>query len=300
MTIPELERAGVESRDRVRWITSQMQEAAAKAGPPASLIAAVGRARGLTVISPGQLSVVWQQEGMTDDRLHPQAVAKVADLFGVSTDWSLVADSKRQRWPAELVVANAHLERIHAAATALHRRLREDRLLTLTDAQSCVPELSDGELGRLVEGCEWLAADGEHVVDPNPRGVDHGMGRAFASVEGRPLRLEILQTALRRWTYDSKSRDYDWDAVQLERYLHLSPLYAAAGDGWVPVGDWPRMSQLDRTVVAVMDRAATDVTLPGLVALLTPEGLTVGAAEHVAAISPVLRRTGRGRYALLA
>jgi Fe2+ transport system protein FeoA len=295
-TLTDLVTAGVDSRDRVRWVVSQMQLAARKAGPPQALRQAMARVSVLTVIGPAQLSELWDGEGLTGGALHPAAVGKVAELFGMTPGWKVVTDSKRQRWPADLVVLSDRLEVVHEGARLIQEALHARRLLALDGADRLAPGLDTGAVLRLAEGCGWLAADGEHLVDPEPRGLDHGMGRAFASVANRALSLEVLQGALVRWRYDSKARTYDWDTVQLGIYLHLSPLYEPARDKWVPVGDWPRMSTLDQAVVAAM--RGDEVTLPELVTRLTAMGMTAGAAEHVAAISPVLRRTGRGRYAL--
>jgi hypothetical protein len=296
-TLTDLVTAGVDSRDRVRWVLSQMQLAASKAGSPRSLRQAVARVSVLTVIGPAQLSELWDREGLTGGQLHPAAVGKVAELFGLTAGWRVITDSKRQRWPADLVVLSDRLQVVHEAARLLQKTLHARRLVVLNDARDLAQGLDAGVVLRLAEGCGWLAADGEHLVDCEPRGLDHGMGRAFASVENRALPLEVLQAALVRWRYDSKARAYDWDTVQLGLYLHLSPLYEPARHGWVPVGGWPRMSTLDQTVVAAM--RGDEVTLPELVTRLTAAGMTAGAAEHAAAISPVLRRAGRGRYALL-
>jgi len=268
---------------------------ARRVGPPPELLAALDLVEALGAIRVGLLSRALVRLGLACRPLHPMALAQIATLFGLRAGFQLLGPPQ---FPAGLVVADPLTATLGVAVARLRQRLLIERMVPVSAIAS---GMSGHALLEALAAADLLSADGQHAIDPNPHGVDWGIGRMLAAA-ARPLQVEQLVAGLRRWARDRGGQlGAASNSAWLMRYLTSSPLYEGRESGWSTVGSWPRQSAVDKELIDVIHRVGGSATTKELTRALITRGQVCRprTAGHAVAVSPVLTHVVRGWYALI-
>lgn len=282
---------------RTRWLLSEAASFGRRVGPPPALTTALVMTAQLGVVSAPVLSRVWRDAGLTDAVLDPQTVEKIArQVYGLDPGFRVLSgEAGLSRTP--LVLARRLDGPTLAAATTIRPVLRSARMVPITKAARLAPGLDAEEVGRLCEACWTLSPDRQAVLDWQPKGLDHGIGRILTSAE-QSLPARVVHEQLPRWARGGADRAYTWTARHLAQYLAWSPLYdSSPGRAFSVAGDWAALSDSDRHVLHTLDVAGTPAARPRLIEILVDMGYTNGSAKQLIAVSPVAAKVGRGLYA---
>jgi hypothetical protein len=207
------------------YLRQMVRELARKVDPPESLVAAIEDAAEQEVVGAAQVGELWRGLGRSNSRLHPETVLRIGELFGVDVPWQVRTDLS---WPQAVVVHEQHVPGFRNTVKFFGRELRRRRLVGLDELDRLLPGYPEPARRGLVHAMGWRAPDGVHAIDSRPANIDHGLGRALASVDGRPLTTEVLWDSLQRWSRDALRPLDGWDVDRLEQYLSLSPLVTPA------------------------------------------------------------------------
>lgn len=281
------------SAERTRWITSQTRAFAAEIGPPSSLVQGLDDIHALGVIGMPHLVARWMGCGLTRGVLHPLAVAKIARLFGVCPGFQVL---RAEHWQLPLVVADRVCSGVPAAARVIRQHLRGERVLGVDQATAMAEGLAADEVRRLADACWVHVRSSDTIVDPEPYGIDRGIGRVLTGSLRPPAPLEIIE-GLRRWYPHSSTKVPSWsDGQSLAAYLKASPLYDRRDGGWVVNGGWAKPAPTDLALLELLGHGDKEHSRARLVEELVDRGWSRESAEHAFAVSPVIRAPRRGVY----
>jgi len=268
---------------------------ARRVGPPPELLEALDLVGALGAIRASLLPGALVRLGLASRPLHPMALAHTSALFGLAAPFQMLG---QPQFPSGLVVADSLAAPLSVAVGRLRQRLLAERMVPLSVADSGP---SRPALAEALAAAGLLCADGQCAVDPNPHGVDWGIGRMLAAA-GHPLDAQQLATGLRRWARDRGGQlGAASNPAWLVSYLMSSPLYERQGSGWSAVGPWVRQSRPDQQLIAAVANGGGTASTAELAGALLTCGLVsrVRTARHTVAVSPVLTPVLRGRYTLI-
>jgi hypothetical protein len=281
------------SAHTIRGLANQAREVARRAGPSASLLAA-DRLLAERIRSGPEAAMALYREGLTARVLHPATVLLALDWFGCTPSSAVC-------WlpnGTSLTVPSALESPVVRAPGRMRAWCLGQGITTVTEL-ALRTELTDEVVVDLLDADPRFGRVGEQVwtvPDTGRNVVRFALHRQLAVRTHTVTDLHAGICAAMRIRPGQRPPSVE----ALHGYLQAQPGYRTRGD-WVhafsPAG--PPIAATDDVIVRAFHAArANELSMSQLRRALTNAGFGESGGRHLVRGSPILRRTGYGRYTL--
>jgi len=290
--IGEVAAATGESAYQLRLVVETARKVARRAGPPDRLVAA-NRLLGRRLRTGADAALAVREAGLTAHPVHPATVLLAVDWFGrkpAAVAWWLPDGTS-------LIVPTRQRDRVMGAPGRMRYWCAARGIITVAELAARVG-LDEPLVDRLIEVDPRFGRFGEHawaVPDVGHNVVRYAVQRQLAV---RPHTVQDLHAGLRA-ALRVRLGLAPPPVEALRAYLQAQPAYRIRGDRVRAVPPAHVLAGTDAVLVEAFRAAGTrQLSMPQLRQALMDGRYAESGARHLVRSCPILRRVGRGSYAL--